>query len=403
MRVLWNIALCISWRVPEAAGSFGFGLAISQPREPQDVSRMRKDIPQLHAIRALAMAAIFFHHLWQGLPRLNGPYQGTALNEAFVDMALGVVVFNALTAFLAGLPYFGPDAAAPPAFFASCRKRLARLYPQYVLAVVGLTGVSVLVFHLRDFSGLARGALSHLLFLDTFQTTPFYSNMAAYWWLGLLFQFTLATPWLVRLSVRTRFGPGGWCLFSAAVLWPVTAWIQAKGAALPGTSWESFAFLWTFNLPARLPEFWCGLWMAKTWREQGDGRVWPFGRGLALFLGGGILGCTLWSWLPGVPSLGHMTGAVWSLGVFAALFALPLTSRLGRMAATRRISALSYGIYLAHQPILSYCEPVLAGFAPWPRFAVQAIVAGSASFVCAWLLERGATFLTAPWPPRRPV
>lgn len=158
---------------------------------------MKQDIPQLHAIRALAMAAIFFHHLWQGLPPLRDPYAGTLLGAAFVDMSLGVVVFNVMTAFLIGLPFFGSSPAPAPDFGPAVRKRLGRLCPQYYLAVLGLTAASVVVFRLSDLAGVAWGALSHVLFLDTFQVAPFYSNMAAYWWLGLLVQFTLVTPWLI--------------------------------------------------------------------------------------------------------------------------------------------------------------------------------------------------------------
>lgn len=363
---------------------------------------MKQDIPQLHAIRTLALAAIFFHHLWQGSAALVRAYSETLLHAAFVDMALGVVVFNGMAAFLMGLPYYGEHPLPAPAVGPAVRKRLWRLYPQYALAVVGFTGLSAAVFHLSDVGGLAWGMLSHLLFLDTFQVSPFYGNMAAYWWLGLLVQFTVLFPWLVRRLLRSGTGPAGWCLASAAILWPVTGWIQARGAALPGTTWESFAFLWTFNLPARLPEFLCGLWMAKAWRDHG-GPGWPFGRGLALFLGGSCLFTLLWGCVPRASPLGHMTGAVWSLGGFALLFVLPGCAALGRLRAVRVVSALSYGVYLAHQPLLSFGGPATATLPPWTRFVVLTLLAGTASLVAAWLLERGAAWLTERLRPRTPV
>lgn len=364
---------------------------------------MKKDIPQLHAVRSLAMAAIFFHHLWQGSADLRRGYPGTLLDAAFMDMALGVVVFNVMTAFLMGLPYFGPNAAPAPAALPTIGKRLARLCPQYFLAVLGLTAASALVFRLTDFAGLAVSTLSHLLFLDTFQVAPFYGNMAAYWWLGLLVQFTLVFPWLLRLLRRPGgLGPGGWCVLTAVVVWPVTAWIKARGAALPGTAWESFAFLWTFNLPSRLPELLCGLWMAKAWREHGEAGGWPFGPGLAVFLGGGCLLPLVWGLFPGLPALGYMTGAMFSLGLFAVLFSLPAVARLGRWRPARVVSALSYGIYLAHQPLLSFCGPPTEGLAPWPRFWLTAVLAGAGSLAVARLLEAGAGSVArwlAPAPP----
>jgi peptidoglycan/LPS O-acetylase OafA/YrhL len=353
---------------------------------------MKQDIPQLHAIRSLAMAAIFCHHLWLGLPDLGRSWQGTLLDASFRSMSLGVVVFNVMAAFLMGLPFFGPSPAPDLRFGEFLRKRLWRLYPQYGLCVVGFTIFSAMVFRLSDWQGLAAGVSSHLLFLDNFQIAPFYSNMAAYWWLGLLVQFTLVYPWLIR-QVR-RLGPARCCLVAACVMWPVTAWIKARGAAAPGTGWDAFAFLWTFNLPSRLPEFLCGLWMAKAFREHA-GAGWPFGRGLALFLGGGCLAALASAVVPGAPSLGHMSGAVWSLAVFAVLFCLPSTAALGTHPLVRRFSILSYGVYLAHQPLLSYVGAATVGLSPWLRFAVEAMVAGVGSIAAGWLVERASDGLVA--------
>ncbi len=360
---------------------------------------VKADIPQLHAIRSLAMAAIFFHHLWLGLPELGRLYRGTLLEAAFLAASLGVVVFNVMTAFLMSLPFFGPSPAPTPSTAEYLRKRLWRLCPQYWLCVLGYTVLTAAVFHLTDWPGLAKGALSHVLFLDTFQVGPFYTNMAAYWWLGLLVQFTLVFPWLLRLARRPGLGPAACCLVAAAVMWPLTAWIKAKGAALPGTSWDSFAFLWTFNLPSRLPEFLCGIWMAKAYREHA-GSGWPFGPGLAWFLGGGCLAAFLSGVVPGAPSLGHMSGAVWSLGIFAALLSLPSMAVVGGWRFVRLFSLLSYGVYLSHQPLLSYGGPITSGLSPWARFTVLAVAAGAASVGAAVVVERASAAVVA-WLGRR--
>jgi peptidoglycan/LPS O-acetylase OafA/YrhL len=350
---------------------------------------MKQDIPQLHAIRSLAMVAIFFHHLWLGLPELGRLWQGTTLDASFKAMSLGVVVFNVMTAFLMGLPFFGPTPAPIPRIGEFLRKRLWRLYPQYGVCVLSFTLLSAVVFQLTDWQGLAASVASHLLFLDNFQIAPFYSNMAAYWWLGLLVQFTLVYPWLIRLILRPGFGPARCCLVAALILWPVTVWIKAQGAAAPGTDWESFAFLWTFNLPPRLPELLCGIWMAKAYREHVGGG-WPFGRGLALFLGGGCLAAVFSVLIPGAPSLGHMSGAVWSLAIFAVLFCLPITATMGSWSFVRRFSILSYGVYLAHQPLLSYAGAATAGFSPWQRFTIQGVTVGIGSIAAGWLVERAS-------------
>lgn len=347
------------------------------------------EITQLHAIRSLAMAAIFFHHLWLGLPELNRAWHGTFLDAAFRSMSLGVVVFNVMAAFLMGLPFFGPAPAAVPRLGSFLGKRLWRLYPQYAISVLGFTAVSAAVFHLSDWRGMAGSVATFLLFLNPFRLGSFDSNMAAYWWLGLLIQFTVVFPWLLRLIRRPGLGPARCCLAASLVMWPATVWIKALGAAAPGTGWDAFAYLWTFNLPPRLPEFLCGLWMAKAYREHAGGG-WPFGRGLAVFLGGGCLAAVATGVVPGAPSLGHMSGAVWSMAVFAGLFCLPSLAVVGRWSFVRRFSILSYGVYLAHQPLLSYVGADTAGLAPWLRFAVQAAAAGGASLGAAWIVERAA-------------
>ena len=97
-----------------------------------------------------------------------------------------------------------------------------------------------------------------------------------------------------------------------------------------------------------------------------------------------------------------MEGAVWSLTLFAGLFALPGVTALGRWALVRRVSLLSYGIYLCHQPLLSFCDPLTRGLAswPWPRLALIGLLAGAASLAAAMLLERGAAWLSGRLQPR---
>ena len=64
---------------------------------------MKKDISQLHAIRAMAMVGIFLHHLFQGIGPLRDAYSGTLLGDAFQVMALGVVTFNVIIIFAVGM------------------------------------------------------------------------------------------------------------------------------------------------------------------------------------------------------------------------------------------------------------------------------------------------------------
>ena len=362
--------------------------------EPKDnlerIRRLGRTLEMVCLVAAVAVVPLILLY-WAAFNALPADWTREATHlagEPVLPAAVRALCFLAAM----GLSLFGDKPDPVPAYWPFVRKRLSRLCPQYYLAVLVLTAASVVIFRLSDWTGLAWAILSHLLFLDPLEFPPFYSNMAAYWWLGLLFQFTLVYPWLARLATRTRLGPGGLCVVTAVVSWPVTAWMQAKGAALPGTAWEGYAFLWTFNLPARLPEFCCGLWMAKAFREHRGGG-WPFGRGLTGFLVGGCLFVLVWNGVPGLPPLGHMIGVVESLLVFAVLFALPSVAALGRVVAVRRIATLSYGIYLCHQPLISFFGEATMRMGRWSGLAVTTVTAGLASLIGAMLLARGSRAL----------
>ena len=358
---------------------------------------MKKDIPQIHVIRVLATLGIFLHHFWNGQYAARQAFQGGLLDGAMQSLALGVVIFNVMTAFLMTLPYVGAAPAPPPAPVAFLKKRLARICPQYYICLLAFTAISALVFHQTDLAGVLVSLASRLVFLQTFQYQAFMSNIAAYWWLGLLVQFTLVFPWLVRLMLRPNVGPFRLCLVSWAVIWPVIEIVKAFALAHPDGPAGTFSFLFTFNLPARLPEFAMGMAMAAAWKASPE-KSWPLDAKLT-----GLLACALavslaCAAVPGLPAP-HMTGAAWCFALFAALFALPLPQKAAGSGTLLALSAVSYSVYLTHQPILSYCGEFFSSLAPWPRFWTVAAAALAASLAAAWCVDRLARFLVAPAKP----
>ena len=351
---------------------------------------MKKDIPQLHFIRAAAMVGIFLHHLFQGIGPLRDAYAGTFIGTAFVDLALGVVVFNVMTSFLLAMPYVGDNPAPIPKLRDFLPKRLARLCPHYYLAVILVILGNAVVYRITDPSAWLPPALYHLFFLDPLRTQSFMSNTAAYWWLGLLFQFTIAWPWI--LTLYRKHGPAKLTLGVTLIVWPMTEAIKIWGRHSPDGWGGTLAFLSTFNLPARLPEFLIGMWMAELWKASPD-RTWIVNRPMAWLIFGTCGFCLALS-LFGLPVPWFATIA-WTLAVCVGLFSLPFSGRMGQRRGVLWLSGASYAIYLMHQPVLSYLDVAVASFSPWWKFLALGGWGWIFSVMAADWLDKGAAWVSA--------
>ncbi|GFK93645.1 hypothetical protein NNJEOMEG_01479 [Fundidesulfovibrio magnetotacticus] len=354
---------------------------------------MKREIPQLHFIRAAAMVGIFVHHLFQGIGPLRDAYAGTILGHFFVDLALGVAVFNVMTSFLLALPYVGENPAPIPRLRDFVPKRLARLCPHYYLAVLLVVLGNAVVYRITSPGDWLPPALWHLLFLDPLRTQSFMSNTAAYWWLGLLFQFTLA--WPLILTVTRRYGLERVTVAATLALWTLTEFVKLWGKASPDGLGGTLAFLSSFNLPSRLPEFLMGMWMAQLWKQDPDR---PF---LAdAKLGGLIFSacayCLAAPWV-GLPTP-WFAGIAWTLALFLALFSLPQAARWGERPGVLWLSGASYAIYLVHQPVLSYLDVAAASFAPWWKFIVLGLLGWILSVKEARWLDEAAAWVSARLP-----
>ncbi len=349
---------------------------------------IREDVAQVHAIRALAMIGIFLHHLFNGIPSLGASPLGAPLAPTFQAMALGVVVFNIMAGFVLARQHFGPAHKALEPYPKFMGRRLARLYPLYGLCLLVFLPANLLVFGL-DASGLFQDFLLRIFFLQSFSYQAIVSNTAAWWWLSLLVQFSLLYP--LVLTLFDRLGSARGFAVVAVGCWGLGLTLQTLAAAHPDSSWPHLAYMAGFNIPLRLPEFALGMWLAEAWLP-GTGPI-PLKRPYLLF----CLGLSAVALLPalspaGLPLLPYRAFA--TIAVFMLLYLWPAMERLGHAKWARWLSAASYGIYLTHQPILSYIGFWLPPMDPLARFGLMLVLGGAASVAVAHVLELVANKFT---------
>jgi peptidoglycan/LPS O-acetylase OafA/YrhL len=345
-------------------------------------------IPQLELLRVLAMGGIFLFHLWTVIPlssdsRLAGPW----LARLPLLGTLGVIVFNCITGFVLSVPYLGYANPRPlPGGLDFFRSRFTRICQHYYPALVLWTiPWMVLIVQEQGFPFVLLAFATHLVFLHTLHASTFFAIVPAFWWLGLLAQFYLVYPWLLRLFERV--GHGRACIIACAIPWLAWVILTRLAGQFPGSTLATVHYLIYFNLPVRLPEFVLGMWLASAWNRtfpllHGQPReaappaliavITPFLVGLMLFL---LLSRTLLQQL--VNPFDHIYLVCWCVGGVLAVFRWPLAVRLGASPCILALAAASYGIYLLHQPLLGYTNQLLDNiFSPGARFVILLIGVG---------------------------
>ncbi|MEA4856227.1 acyltransferase [Solidesulfovibrio sp.] len=330
---------------------------------------MQRRVTQIESIRVLAMAGIFLYHLWTVLPEGGaqnplGPILGDILSQGY----LGVVVFNAITGFVLTLPHAAPGGKPALGFVDFFRRRFGRIVPQYYLSLA-LWSVVALFAAAMPLSALFACVAEKVFFVQTLDPARFFCLEPALWWMGLLAQFYLCFPLLLRLFQRcgTRralfaclgFGWGLWLLLT----------LSAKASATAAL----FDYMLYFNLPYRLPEFALGMAFAMAWKARaaaggedidpvtGVPASWRLAfAGLAYFAL--PLAILFKNALP-MP-LAHILLTAACVGVAGSLFAWPCLAVLGARPLVAAAAAASYSFYLLHQPILGYGADLLRGLVP---------------------------------------
>lgn len=366
----------------------------SAPPEAQG-EPARTNLPQINAIRLLALCAIFLHHAWKGIPHPgpSGALEG-ALGVVFEYGSLGVVFFNMISGLVLALPYLGPDKKTPPGPGRFLKRRFLRLLPQYYMALIIFSAANVAVFGQSAAACFAM-FVKHVLFSQSFQYSMLMSNFAAYWYLGMLAQLYLL--FLPTLSLFRRIGPGWAFLVVCGICWGGSEILSLYVQAHPDSALGMADYLLYFNAPSRLPEFAAGMWLAAAWRpEASGGRGLPVDRIFLRFLNGAVfLAITGAPFHSGMtPPLKTIYEAAWCLLAFVTLFSAPFTASLGRTRIIAALSAASYSIYLVHQPLLSYVDKWISGIAPpLAELGPLVLIVGPAATALALLLDRLASRL----------
>jgi peptidoglycan/LPS O-acetylase OafA/YrhL len=326
---------------------------------------MQRRVTQIESIRVLAMFAIFFYHVWTVLPDGGaqnpfGPILGDIMSQGY----LGVVAFNAITGFVLTLPHANPGGKPPMAYFDFFRRRFGRITPQYYLSLA-LWSLVALVAGTMPLAALGACVAEKLFFVQTFDPTRFFCLEPALWWMGLLAQFYLTFPLLLKLF--EKYGPAKAAAGCVAAGWGL--WLVLSLLAKVSTTAALFDYMLYFNLPYRLPEFALGMAFAMAWKarahdprpgdlETGVPTTWLIGF-LAATYAALPLAIVFKSALPAL--LAHMLLTVACLGLAGTLFVWPAMARIGAKPAVALAAATSYSFYLLHQPILGYGADLLRG------------------------------------------
>ncbi len=340
------------------------------------------------------MTAIFFHHLWLGIAR---PVADNAfeiiLNAVFKEAALGVVFFNLLSGFLLALPYLGADGRPLDKYTDFIRHKFLRIVPHYYLTVLVIF-VGNIVFYGADPLSSAASFLKFFIFVQSWQSSIFYTNYAALWYLGLLAQFYLVFPFILRLFCR--IGAGKALILLVVLSYGGCGLLEAYVSTSPGSLFGGMAYMMPFNLPSRLPEFALGMWFAAAWKKHGgltrqillDSQFLKIFLSMVLF----ATGLTIFYHDPPFP-VSLMKQVAWCFLIFSALFMWGKAAELGNLRLVKSFSAASYSFYLLHQPLLSYFQLLVpGGFGRIGEFLFLAAISVPVICCCSFILDRIANW-----------
>jgi peptidoglycan/LPS O-acetylase OafA/YrhL len=339
---------------PERERGVGGSSVLAAPTGIRDAAHY---MPQLEALRGVAILLVFFFHADVSLS-LNGyPVIGTWVSPlaAFVHAGhTGVTLFFVLSAFLLSRPFLAEARGGRPVsrtrFLA---RRALRILPLYWLAVI-------LFSWLDDSNGsLLSKAVPHMLLLDSFPgaTVRMFGYSDVWWSLSTEAQFYIVLP-LCTLLLRRRFGRG---VFLVLLLAYLGSYFYLESHNLSPQLWV--------NLFGRGPAFLIGVGAAWFYESFGlEIRERCSRWGVARWGGGDIVLVAL------VLALGYLLREVVFMGVHPAewrwhawhvyeallwasivIVTLVLPLRLGSLLTNRvmgTVGILSYSLYLFHFPVL---------------------------------------------------
>lgn len=329
-------------------------------------------LDRLTSLRFIAALAVFVFH---GLLFIVGP-ESEAVHAIFGQGRSGVSFFFVLSGFV--LAWSSTPEDSLRRFY---RRRLARIYPAYLAALL----FAAVLWLVRDPKGLASGLLTPVLLQSWVPDKRVYFaiNTPA-WSLSVEAFFYLVFPFAIA-GLRKLSGKGLWITASVAVSAPIALAALASQYLNPADLDDGSFTAWAvYYFPvARLPEFILGVVLAILLRA---GRIpmipWNFSVILAAVA---YLAAGLWPSAFGIVAVVIVPFAI--LIVAAAQRDLAGTPGwLGNWYAVK-LGAISYCFYLVHNIFIArLAQPGFQslGIAGWGGFGVAFVL----SVVTAWALHK---------------
>lgn len=375
--------------------------AAAESERPIGVATSAPYLPELEALRGLAMLQVFAFHLdaFVGWNLRHGHHWVDPLS-AFVRAGdTGVNLFFVLSAFLLTLPFARPAAVPDTRRYFS--RRALRILPLYYAAV--LVGTVALAEHAAD---LLRG-VPYLFFLNAWPglATPLPPFSNVWWSLATEWQFYVALPLVAALLRRW-----GWRAVGAgAVLWAVAyaLWI----GRLVRLGLADADLLLGMSLFGRAPYFACGAAAAWLWVRHAAGvRAWLAHTPLATPRGANLVLAAVLAALAvlmqALTFLGPFTAQVppwhahnlieaplWAALVLLVLFTPTHARVLLRARWLIFLGVISYSVYVVHVPVLQLINLLrhagVRGLVGWNwRTAGVAVALAAVTFLVSLLTYR---------------
>jgi peptidoglycan/LPS O-acetylase OafA/YrhL len=305
-----------------------------------------KLIPEVDGLRFLAILLVYVHHV-HSFFEFSSPFQFhdvdqfSLLRKWLIDGRKGVDLFFVISGFILALPFAKSylKGAPAPSLKKYFRRRLTRLEPPYIVAMVGMFVVFPLVT-LMDYTLAFQSLLASLIYSHVFifGVTSFLLSVA--WSLELEVHFYVLAPLLFLV------------LKAPVVIRRVSLLLIILGLPFVQICYQTPGFY----LLHYIQYFLAGILLADLYIERPNLPTdrWPFAVLGALFFGAVLF-------LPHVRthlmSNSEMPNAMIFPLTIAAFYYIVLTNPFwGKIFAYRWISLIGgmcYSIYLVHQPILS--------------------------------------------------
>jgi peptidoglycan/LPS O-acetylase OafA/YrhL len=380
----------------------------------------------IDALRAIgALMVLVQHGFWLHLfePLWKTPYFW--LFYPSMQGHVGVALFLVVSGFCIHARAARSDPNANPEFLPFWKRRLRRLYPPYLAALVlSAVGIVVMSAYAVSEAGqpvvldtvwrrtapdggteLAWGGLVSLLLLTPFwpRALEVYGNYP-FWSLALEEQLYLAYFFVPAL--RRRIGIEGTLAVALAVslVWRALAIFGPLGHCAPmmsavpvrvvGMNGPESAIAFLNMAPSRWFEWTLGALAVELAFRRTPRRAWYESVPLAAAAAIAALGCQ-WSHLGWV-----FTDALWGIACFIVVNRVVRADQEGTLHRLRGIGALagvglfSYSLYLIHEPLLHMIGHPLVQVMPWPIARVLAMIV---AVPLAWLFYRALEVPAMNW------